>query len=221
MLLTWLDLDLDLELELELDVYCTTDTALALVFTCDTERIFTIEWGECVQQNYDKDGKGKGKKKVHQYIHIPYYYLHCCGHKNCTNVLKGLITLTALQQIPKRIPVPTKRGDLHKKGRPKKTNFALLFSRLGVKFLTCQLINSPLLTSHSSDSCSATPCPIFMLSLKSSDQGLHNSDENGPRYPIMMRERGRGTGTGQIFSRPLDYTVWRHMDSLMEVCGVW
>jgi hypothetical protein len=66
-----------------------------------------------------------------------------------------------------------------------------------------------------------------MLSLKSSDQGLHNSDENGPRYPIMMRERGRGTVQGlglglglQIFSRPLDDAVWRHMDSLTEVCGV-
>jgi hypothetical protein len=136
-------------------------------------------------------------------------------------------------------------GERHRKGWAKKTNlishfFFFLFSRLagwlGVECRIVELYYYQLLRPHcslpmplhASDSCSATHyCPIFMLSLKSSDQGLHNSDENGPRYPIMMRERGRGTVQGlglglglQIFSRPLDDAVWRHMDSLTEVCGV-
>ena len=135
-------------------------------------------------------------------------------------------------------------GERHRKGWAKKTNlishfFFFLFSRLagwlGVECRIVELYYYQLLRPHcslpmplhASDSCSATHyCPIFMLSLKSSDQGLHNSDENGPRYPIMMRERGRGTvqglGLGLYRDWDWDWDSRFSRDHLTTLCGdIW
>ena len=135
-------------------------------------------------------------------------------------------------------------GERHRKGWAKKTNLIshflfFLFSRLagwlGVECRIVELYYYQLLRPHcslpmplhASDSCSATHyCPIFMLSLKSSDQGLHNSDENGPRYPIMMRERGRGTvqglGLGLYRDWDWDWDSRFSRDHLTTLCGdIW